>query len=871
MRKIRKGALLLAAALTFNVFSSIPVRAANSTIDEFLAAYNNCMSTDDVVDAETHEEFMTQYLDVTALYNTLSASDKTDSRVTTAMATFNGKYANILLDTDTAKAARTDNYKVSTVTFQFDNTVDALTTTNAAGKVEIFNGEIVEFADQYKKSVDMSAAPVSIPFKHVKDKFGYEYPTFTDVWDTLKMEKFYADNGLTGATDPKLDPNDPAYDNTLIKPTTIGKPLTGWQLDRVEINGHEYAVNDTFILPDLADCTPAGADGLNLVYYYVPSYSYTLTFDLAGGTTTNNSYKTQTKSSIKDSENWEVVIEKNPDGTFKNAPVKANSTFLGFRLNTDTTVKSDTFTIPMRAGAGNTYKLTAEWKNDTPAITTWTATLDLDGNIPGEAHVTSMDREVDDANDSYIFTLPKCVWTYADHEFQGWATSATATAPDYTAGDTVTVTKVNPAVKLYAIWKDTGTTADTWSPSITYNINVQGSTVAPKTVTLPAVNTPTTTVKIEANSFTNDGYNFKSWNSQADGKGTTYAVGNDVQISKDQPRLVLYAQWEKKPEEWTATIKYTLNGGSGSITDDTTKETASTHEFTVKKPEGISKDGYQFTGWNTKSDGTGTTYAAESKIVVTKENPSNELFAQWKEVKKWSATIKYNANGGSGSIAEQKEDVVDAEKKSLTIKGIEGITNSGYTFSHWNTKADDTGTKYSSNTQWEATQNAPTLELYAIWKKVDPWKATVKYDLNGGTGSISDTTAEVAATDKQNVTLAKSEGISREGYTFKEWNTKADATGTAYKAQDTFTVTMSQPTVTLYAIWVDANGKVATSNVNQSGGTSNKVDGDLNQVAVPKTADESDILWHAIFILLGLAGVACLTGFELLVPTKKRE
>ena len=103
--------------------------------------------------------------------------------------------------------------------------------------------------------------------------------------------------------------------------------------------------------------------------------------------------------------------------------------------------------------------------------------------------------------------------------------------------------------------KETGTTADTWSPSITYNINVQGSTVAPKTVTLPAVNTPTTTVKIEANSFTNDGYNFKSWNSQADGKGTTYAVGNDVQISKDQPRLVLYAQWEKKPEEWTATIK----------------------------------------------------------------------------------------------------------------------------------------------------------------------------------------------------------------------------------------------------------------------------------------------------------------------------
>lgn len=869
MRKLRKGAALLAAVLTFNLLGAMPVQAADTDIEAYLAAANACPGSSTVTDAKKQQEFLEKYADVETLYAALSTTEKQDARVTAAAAKFDTNYIDILKSIDATQGARTDNYKVGSVTFQFDNTMDSLTTTNANGKVEIFKDTIVEFADQYKKTITM--ANVEIPFKHAKDKYGYEYPSFTDVWDTLALQKFYDDNGLTGANDPKLDPNDAAYDATLKAPNTIGRPLTGWQLDRVSINGVEFAISDTFVIPALANCTAAGgAEDLDIVYYYVPAFTYTLTFDLAGGSTTNNAYKTQTKSSIKSTENWEVIIEKNPDGSFKNAPTKADSTFVGFRLNNEPNPKVDTFTIPMAAGTGDTYKLTAEWRTNNPVVgNKWTASLELDGNIPNEAHVQSEDREVDEANTSYNFTLARAAWTYAGHTFQGWATSATATAPDYAAGDVVTVTKDNPALKLYAVWKDDNVADTDWSPSITYNINVQGSTVAPKTVTLPATSNATTTVKIEANTFTNDGYNFKNWNSQADGKGTAYTVGNDVQISKDQPRLVLYAQWDKKPEEWEATVKYTLNGGSGSISNDTAKETASTHEFTVKKPEGISRDGFQFTGWNTKSDGTGTTYAAESKIVVTKENPSNELFAQWKEVKKWTGTIKYNANGGSGSIAEQKQEVTDKDKVTMTIKGIDGITNSGYTFSHWNTKADDSGQKYSANTTWDATEKESTLELYAIWKKVDPWKATVKYDLNGGTGTLSDSTADVNNSDKQDIKLADSKDLKRDGYTFKEWNTKADGTGTAYQPGENFSVTMAQPTVTIYAIWVDKDGKVATSNTNQTGG--NKVDGALGGVNVPKTADESNIIWHAIFILLGLAGIAGVVGFELFVPRKKRN
>ena len=47
--------------------------------------------------------------------------------------------------------------------------------------------------------------------------------------------------------------------------------------------------------------------------------------------------------------------------------------------------------------------------------------------------------------------------------------------------------------------------------------------------------------KLETNSFSRTGYTFKGWNTSADGRGTAYANGATVNVSKD---TVLYAQWE---------------------------------------------------------------------------------------------------------------------------------------------------------------------------------------------------------------------------------------------------------------------------------------------------------------------------------------
>lgn len=67
---------------------------------------------------------------------------------------------------------------------------------------------------------------------------------------------------------------------------------------------------------------------------------------------------------------------------------------------------------------------------------------------------------------------------------------------------------------------------------------------------------------------------------------------------------------------------------------------------------------------------------------------------------------------------------------------------------------------------------------------------TVQYDANGGTGI-----APATQTGAASYTVAANT-FSRTGYTFKNWNTKADGTGTSYAPGSTITTSAS-----LYAQW----------------------------------------------------------------------
>ena len=121
---------------------------------------------------------------------------------------------------------------------------------------------------------------------------------------------------------------------------------------------------------------------------------------------------------------------------------------------------------------------------------------------------------------------------------------------------------------------------------------------------------------LNSNTFTRTGYTFTGWNTKADGSGTSYTNGQTITLTSN---LTLYAQWKK---DVIYTITFNANGGSGTMSALSVKEGAS-QKLTANS---FTRTGYIFTGWNTKADGSGTSYTNGQTITPT----SNlTLYAQW--------------------------------------------------------------------------------------------------------------------------------------------------------------------------------------------------------------------------------------------------
>ena len=71
---------------------------------------------------------------------------------------------------------------------------------------------------------------------------------------------------------------------------------------------------------------------------------------------------------------------------------------------------------------------------------------------------------------------------------------------------------------------------------------------------------------------------------------------------------------------------YDANGGEGTMSPSVGK---AEEQVTVKE-NGFTRDGYEFTGWNTKANGSGKDYDPGDKYTLT--DGEDKLFAQWKQV-----------------------------------------------------------------------------------------------------------------------------------------------------------------------------------------------------------------------------------------------
>lgn len=240
-------------------------------------------------------------------------------------------------------------------------------------------------------------------------------------------------------------------------------------------------------------------------------------------------------------------------------------------------------------------------------------------------------------------------------------------------------------------------------------------------------------------------------------------------------------------------ITYNANSGDAApITQLKTPGQALT--LTTSKPTRV---GYTFTGWNTNSDGTGTPYAAGATFEI---DADTTLYAQWVNS---TYTIKYNANGGSGTVPSTQTKTDDEEITLATNK----LTRSGWSFYRWNTKADGSGTNYQSGATYTKNANAT---LYAIWVKIEegPYEAACwqYYDSDARRQAVAYHEVDVTGINKVKFTAKYAGRVPEDtGYIKIEKGSTQLFYKTEKDMNGTFTIDVSEYTGKIkFTLYVDA-------------------------------------------------------------------
>ena len=303
--------------------------------------------------------------------------------------------------------------------------------------------------------------------------------------------------------------------------------------------------------------------------------------------------------------------------------------------------------------------------------------------------------------------------------------------------------------------------------SVRFNVNGGYGSIGNRTYTvgrtygsLPAGPTPPT------------GKSFDGWYTAASG-GSKITTSSTVSSST----TILYAHYSAK----SYTVSFNSNGGS-SVSSKTV-----TYGSSYGYLSSPTRSNYSFDGWYTAS--SGGSKVTSSTTVTTASN--HTLYAHWTRN---SVTVRFNVNGGSGSISNRSYYVGD-RYSSLPA----GPTPpAGYTFDGWYTAASG-GTKITTS----STVSASYTTLYAHYSGKS---ITVSFNSNGGT-SVSSKSVTVGGT------YGSLSTPTRTGYNFQGWFT-ASSGGSQVTSSTKVSSTSNH---TLYAHW---SAKTFTVSFNSQGGSS---------------------------------------------------
>lgn len=358
--------------------------------------------------------------------------------------------------------------------------------------------------------------------------------------------------------------------------------------------------------------------------------------------------------------------------------------------------------------------------------------------------------------------------------------------------------------------------------------------------------------------FISQGRTIESWNTEPDGTGERYDLGEETAFDKGgtapqkDEEITLYAQWKASYYQ----IHFDANGMTwkdnayddngfehveGESVDFSSKTVYGTNPSTDQKQAPSLDFDYTFNypdgndifvGWSTSKNG---------KAVILQPNDFGEidvsqlglqlgdaitLYAIFSGQNSNTYDIEYNANGGSGTESGHVGVQIGDQ---VTLSDGKSLTYTNHRLLGWSTNAQDKTPQYTlgSKTDFNAiAQAGQKITLYAIWEEI----YTLKYDTSSATsGSVADK-SDIGVSES--VTLDDGSSIKKDGYDFVGWATTNNASNPDYIGGSSQILTPSGGSITLYPVWkqhtytiqYDLNHGVSSSVIhNQVVGLNDKV------------------------------------------------
>ena len=554
---------------------------------------------------------------------------------------------------------------------------------------------------------------------------------------------------------------------TLPSPTKTGYTFAGW---KVTTAGGNWKTSDSVYKGTVA----AGKYGNVTLTAQWTANTYTITYVYNNGSAnTTATYNIEQAITLP-------------------SPTKTGYTFAGWKVTTaggNWKTSDSVYKGTVAAGKYGNVTLTAQWTANTYTITY------VYNN--GSANTTAT------YNIEQAITLPSP--TKTGYTFAGW--KVTTAGGNWKTTDSVYKGTVAAGkygnVTLTAQW-----TVNTYTITYKYNNGAADTTAKytiEQSITLP--------------SPTKAGYTFAGWKVTTAGGNwkTTDSVYKGTVAAGKYGNVTLTARWTAN----VYTITFLPNGGSVNPTSKTF-----TIESTIDLPT-PTKDSYVFDGWlvtTAEGNWTNGTLYTDSSIPAGKYG-NVTVTAQWHK----TVTVHFYS-GSKGAVHNQfqitfkNNETAGSVKSPASFGTIDGWTALGWTASTAASKAvGDAAIKGGT-----AITVAPAKNEY-VYYAVYTQSQTLKYESNAsGDTSVKNIPANGtlagayynSSDAKLNITRTIPSTVpTRNGYTFKSWNTQANGSGTNYAAGARYT--NSAQIDTLYAQWTE--NQYTITYVNGNGNADSKV------------------------------------------------